>query len=298
MFFQPRIYTGLSLTCDGRQLQGLSLIKQRKKLVISNITREHIAEGVVRPAFSAANIHDMAAFTTVVKKALRAIAPKENRVALCLPDLVAQTSLVDLETSGLKANHIEKQIRWKLRETIKATGEYTLAINHVGASPQGMGRYLVGVMDSAVLSQYQQAIQQTGYDVVLCDLHSLALTNHLCQQESLQGEYLLVTVTDGQLGLLVHDGCQPQYCRWRRVDGDEEQLAHELQRSFLAARQVYPDLQRLPVYYYCATSAEQVLNSLLIALCSSTPINISGQLKGQKSPIAYCAAERLACGWR
>ena len=299
MLFHPRNYPALSLTSDGCQLQGLSLSRQRGRLVVSCARQENVPEGTVLPGFAVANIHDMATFSTAVKRLLQTIAGKENRIALCLPDQVAQTHLLDLETKGMNPQRVERLVRWQLRDSLpEAPGTYSLAIRAVSPLDGDTTRYLVAVIKSMVLRQYQQVIHQAGYDVVLCDLHSLALRNHLlCQGGTILNAHLLVTLVDQQLGFVVHDGRKPRYCRLRHISEGERQLCQEIRRSFLAAQQVYAELKTLPVYHFCNAHNEQCLVSVLTALSGGSSHLITGKLAKVEGVAAYCAAERIACGW-
>src|SRR5947207_3184655 len=86
-----------ALEISARRVTLVVVSNQGGSPVLSAYATEPLPAGAVEPALNAVNVHDAAALTAAIRRALDNVGPRPKRIALVLPDIVGKLSLVRFE---------------------------------------------------------------------------------------------------------------------------------------------------------------------------------------------------------
>ncbi len=165
--------------------------------VVSAYAIEPLGAGVIEPALNAPNIHDEAALTAAVTRALEKLGTHVRRAALVLPDTVAKVSLVRFEKIPQKVQDLDQLIRWQLRKAAPFRIEEAQVSWVPGVPLAGGGReYIVTMARRDVIESYERVLAACGAHAGLVDLATLNLINAVLASggPSDEGDWLMVHV--------------------------------------------------------------------------------------------------------
>ncbi|MEP6916281.1 MAG: pilus assembly protein PilM [Acidobacteriota bacterium] len=201
--------------------------------VLSAYASEPLAPGVVEPSLNASNIHDAAALSMTIRKALDGVTPRPKRVALVLPDTVAKLSLLRFEKIPPKMQDLDQLIRWQIRKAapFKADDAQVAWVPGVALS-EGGREYVVTVARRDVIESYERACEAGGAHPGIVDVASINLVNAVLA--GLAGsppasDWLLVNVAPDYSTIVVVRAGDVVFFRTRVSDTDADlaDLVHQ-----------------------------------------------------------------------
>jgi hypothetical protein len=173
-------------------------------------TSEPLPAGLVTPVINGVNIHDQAAFTAALKRALERISPRPRRVALILPDTVVKVSMLRFDKVPPKPQELEQLVRWQMRKTVPFRIEDAqLSWVEAAELPSGGRELLVLAARRDLVESYERACDEAGVHAGIVDIASINLVNAVLGTApgSSSGDWLLVcTAPESATLIVVRDG--------------------------------------------------------------------------------------------
>jgi len=201
--------------------------------VLSGYASEPLPAGAVEPALNAANVHDAAALTAAIRRALDNVGVRPKRVALVLPDIVGKLSLVRFEKVPAKIQDLDQLIRWQVRKAAPFKIEDAQVAWVPGSAlPDGGREYVVIVARRDIVESYERACEGAGVYPGIVDLASINLVNAVLVTQgsaALSADWLLVHVAPEYSTLAVVRGGDVVFFRTRPSEQDENlaDLVHQ-----------------------------------------------------------------------
>jgi hypothetical protein len=96
-------------------------------------------------------------------------------LALTLPDSLARFSITELPTSARSRRDVEELIRFRLRKTLP----FDVDQARVSFERVDGGKFLVGIMHEAVVTQYEEFLERQGFQVGVVETSTVSLLNLL-----------------------------------------------------------------------------------------------------------------------
>ena len=99
-----------------------------------------------------------------VKKALEAVALKERRTTLVLPDAAVRVLLLDFDQMPAKADEALAVVRFRLKKLLPFDADDALVSYQVMSSTRGMVRVLAVAIPREVLGEYEAMVREAGFE--------------------------------------------------------------------------------------------------------------------------------------
>jgi Tfp pilus assembly PilM family ATPase len=226
-----------ALEIDGRRVTAVSVAPQGGRLVVTGHATEPLPAGAVTPALNAVNVHDAAAATAAVKRALDGLTPRPRRIALVLPDSVGKVTLVRFEKVPARAQDLDQLVRWQVRKAAPFKIEDAQVSWVPGVTlPDGGREFIVTSARRDIIEGYERVCAAAGAYAGLIDLASLNMVNAVLAAHAAgtnaaasRGDWLLVHVTEEDGTLAVVRGTELIFFRHRAAatDDDLSDLVHQ-----------------------------------------------------------------------
>lgn len=246
MAFYQRTYLGL----DIRQHE-LRLIAMQRRGNLRQIMGGRLLgldSGLLQPGARELNISDMDTFSERLQELLDPISGREERVSVCLADVVGRQLVTEVETAFKSHQEGAEILRWQLKNSLPALPK-DVQIDYQVLDQQENGRYrlLVAVAVRSVIEQYEEAFDKAGYQAILLDFHSANLYNWYRFSADLGDEFVLINIEGDTFGFrYVVDGRVVSQ-RSRNVTADPGLMYQEINRSLSGAREKHPEISRARV---------------------------------------------------
>ena len=194
-----------------------------------------LPESLVRPSFEEPNISDPAELTVALRElATSAGLLQQKRWSVALPDAASRTLILTLESQPASRAELEEVLKWKMERGFGTTlDELSISRERLPADPQGKDRYLVVATPTAVLREYESALQSLGWRAGLIVPRHLGEGQWLTQNGS-RGDALLLSSSEKGFTAVVFRGKQPLIVR--TVACDPSECEDELFRLLLFYR--------------------------------------------------------------
>lgn len=194
-----------------------------------------LPESLVRPSFEEPNISDPAELTVALRElATSAGLLQQKRWSVALPDATSRTLILTLESPPASRAELEEVLKWKMERGFGTQlDELSISRERLPADLQGKDRYLVVATPTAVLREYESALQSLGWRAGLIVPRHLGEGQWLTQNGS-RGDALLLSSSEKGFTAVVFRGKQPLIVR--RVACDPSECEDELFRLLLFYR--------------------------------------------------------------
>ena len=194
-----------------------------------------LPESLVRPSFEEPNISDPAELTVALRElATSAGLLQQKRWSVALPDAASRTLILALESQPASRAELEEVLKWKMERGFGTQlDELSISRERLPADLQGKDRYLVVATPTAVLREYESALQSLGWRAGLIVPRHLGEGQWLTQNGS-RGDALLLSSSEKGFTAVVFRGKQPLIVR--TVACDPSECEDELFRLLLFYR--------------------------------------------------------------
>jgi hypothetical protein len=216
----------------------VDLRRTRGALSLAGSAFTELPDGLVEPSFDGVNIHDPDTLAALFIQTAEAAGLKEKkRWSASLPEGVARTLLVTLESKPSGRRELDEVLLWKIERALGVSGS-NLRLARQRLSPlKGQDRYLMTVTSEPVISEYELVFAKAGWNV------GLLLPKHIGEADWLladktPGDKMLVSATPrGFIAIIVRRG-EPVLVRAEECE--PEAIADELYRIALFYRDRVP----------------------------------------------------------
>jgi type IV pilus assembly protein PilM len=272
-----RTYIGVDL--DNEQFTAVAVQRGRPAVRLAGVRRE-AAAGLLTPSSRQPNVTEPRRFVELLRRMLDPLVSNEERIALCLPDRVGRTYLLDTEASFKTRQEGLDILRWRLKSNLPAPPhQVQLDYQVLERREDGRTRCVVAAIAKAVLEQYEELAEAAGRHAVLIDFHSRSLYNYYRPRLDLGDEFLLIGVEQGQLNLMYFSGRALAYQRVRELRPEPAPLFQELSRTLVEAAATHPAMQRCPVFAHLDPELGVPVREVLVAASEREVLVLDPQLK-------------------
>lgn len=215
---------------------NLVLLDRRgERLALRRAAQVTLDRELFKPHFEAQNIADPDEFTAALADlAARAGLERQVRWSVSLPEAVARTTILTLETKPASRSELEEMLQWKIQRAFNTSfAEMRVARRRLRPDGEGRERYLATGIRLHVLGEYETVFAALGWKA------GLILPRHLCEawwllRDARADDALLVSLhAQGFTGFVIRNG-EPLVVR--RVVCDADERLNELHRFLLFYR--------------------------------------------------------------
>ncbi|MBK7993358.1 MAG: hypothetical protein IPK14_07995 [Blastocatellia bacterium] len=169
----------------------LNIKKRRGNFYVEHIATAFLPKALLRPDFSASNISEVNSLVDLIRQASsRAKLSRQSRWSIALPEEVARTMVVKLDTKPQNQEELEKMLAWKV-ERIVGLPMSQLRLVHQQIPNISM-TYLVTVVAETVMAEYEKVFSQLGWQTGLIMPRHIGEATWL-MKSNLAGDKLLVS---------------------------------------------------------------------------------------------------------
>jgi type IV pilus assembly protein PilM len=205
--------------------------------------------GVLAAGLKPPNFTDRAAVASALRQALDEISVKESQITVVIPDAAVRVLLLDFDLLPPKAIEALPIIRFRLRKLVPFEVEDAAVSYQVMPGKPGLVRVIVAVSPAAVLSEYESAVREAGYEpgvVLPSTLAALAAVG--AEEPSLvinrNGSSVTTAITRKN-ELLLHRTLELTEKEWLPQE-NQFHAAEELQQSVSVAMAYFEDTLESP----------------------------------------------------
>jgi len=207
-----------------RRVTVVAVSRRGQPAIVTGHASEPLPEGALVPALNATNVHDRAAVTAALRRALERLGLRPRRVGIVLPDTVAKVSLIRFERVPSRAPDLEHLIEWQVRKAAPFRLEDAQLAHTPGAKIGEDGReFVVTVARRDIIEEYERACADVGAHAGLVDLATFNLVNAVLASSGgpIAGDWLLVHWTADYSTLALVRGADLISFRSRPNEGEE-----------------------------------------------------------------------------
>jgi type IV pilus assembly protein PilM len=136
--------------------------------------------GVLSAGLKTPNFSDRAAVASALRQALDEISNKDSQVTVVIPDAAVRVLLLDFDLLPTKSAEAIPIIRFRLRKLVPFEVDDAAVSYQIMAGKPGLVRVIVAVSPAGVLTEYESAVREAGYEpgvVLPSTLAALAAVN-------------------------------------------------------------------------------------------------------------------------
>jgi hypothetical protein len=166
-FIDPRLpHTAAGFVNNNFAVVDLSRFRRRFAITTSVITE--LPSGLLIPAFDSGNIQDQEQLAEIILQSVEAggLADKK-RWSVALPEGVARTLVIVLESAPSSRAELNEIINWKVERAIATTASDLRISRQKLSQVEGQERYLVTVAREEVVSEYDALFERIGWNAGL-----------------------------------------------------------------------------------------------------------------------------------
>jgi type IV pilus assembly protein PilM len=120
--------------------------------------------GVLAAGLKTPNFSDRAAVAAALRQALNEISVKDSQVTIVIPDAAVRVLLLDFDTLPTKTSDALPIIRFRLRKLVPFEVDDAAVTYQIMPGKAGLVRVIVAVSPAGVLSEYESAVREAGYE--------------------------------------------------------------------------------------------------------------------------------------
>lgn len=255
-----RVFVGVDLQPGGLYLAALQRGRPNTQLVG---LRFESLEGVLEVSSRQPNIRDARRFVDGLRRGVEALAGREERLSLSLPDRAGRIYLTEVDTPFKSHQEGVDILKWRLKGSLPAPpAQVKLDYQVLDRREDGHQLCAVAAIAQTVLEQYEDLINEAGRHAVQIDFHSLNLYNYYRPRLDLGDEFILVGVEHGLLSIQYVVGHALCYQRVREFKANPERIFREINRTLVEAYETFPAMKRCAVFAHVDPEMEGDIDRL------------------------------------
>ncbi len=222
----PAVAVELSAGC----VSAAEIDVRRGRAIVTAHASEPLAEGVIVPSLTAANILDRPAVIGALGRVLDRMGGRPRRLGLIIPDPAVKVSLVRLEHVPPKRQDLDKVVQWQVRKTAPFPVDQAQLSYTAGASASDGSDFVVCLARRDIVAEYEGVCLELGSHPGVVDLATFNIANAvLAGSTPPQGDWLLVHVADDYASIAILRGAQLMFFRNRiaNTEGTFADLVHQ-----------------------------------------------------------------------
>jgi type IV pilus assembly protein PilM len=177
---------------------------------LAAVARVELAEGAVVPGLRPGNVVDRVAVAAAVRRALEAVDAKPNSrladITLVIPDSAVRVLLLDFDALSSKQSEALPIVRFRLKKLLPFDSDDAMVSYQVMSTSKNLVRVLAVAIPRDVLSEYETAIREAGFEpgsVLPSTLAALAAVDNDDPALLVNANALGVTTAIVQKGILM-----------------------------------------------------------------------------------------------
>ncbi len=135
---------------------------------LSAVARVSLAEGAIAPGLKPGNVVDRVAVTAAIRDAMEQIGERANardgNLTLVIPDSAVRVLLLDFEALPSRAAEALPLVRFRLKKLLPFDSDDAMVSYQVMSSSKGGVRVLAVAIPRDVLSEYETAAREAGFE--------------------------------------------------------------------------------------------------------------------------------------
>ena len=224
--------------------------KDEKEKYLKKFFLVKTPEDTIRLSRINQNILSPESFGKLVKQISSKIRCAPGRISVCLPDSIANVSIMQVDALPKGREKILEMFRWKLKKATpfkieEGKIDYSIYPTVDPSSGDKKNIVLVSIIRGRVISQYEELFDLLGFQPGLITLSSFALFNLYKSviKESMgdDSDFLLCNCQDAFFSFLIFRGSSPIFYRCKSIPLDSPSLEHELYS--MIERELAPTLE-------------------------------------------------------
>jgi hypothetical protein len=179
----------------------------------------------VDPALAKPNLADPDAVRQAAGEVLAAVAPRERRISLVLPDSAARISILRFNRMPASRRELLDLVRFRLQKVLPFRIEEAALDYHLLHNGGAETEFLVALVQRPVVWQYEGIFEGLGRLPGLVDLDSLDVANlhRACRGSEMgTGDEALVNAAEGYLTVLFFRDGMLNFCRSKPIPPEEQ----------------------------------------------------------------------------
>jgi len=247
-----------------RVLRVVSLKKGGGRPGIAWASQVELPAGLLLNSFTEPNITDVSSFAGFVERLVQQAGRRVSGINVALPDHVSRVSILEFDSLQAKKDEVEQMLRWRLKKLLPFdVDQAAMRYQYLGkfqTNDKDQHRFLVSIIKSDILSQYELAFREAGLKPIVIDLSSFCLWNlyedFITKDSAGLSCFAVMMLTGGKLTVMVFERGVPHFFRLKDMggfDGEENGMAvtrilRELNASLTFYKENYGDLPAEKVY--------------------------------------------------
>lgn len=135
---------------------------------LNAVARIHLAEGAVAPSLKPGNVVDRASVVAAIREALEQIGERGNTrdasLTVVIPDSAVRVLLLDFESLPSRAAEALPLVRFRLKKLLPFDADDAMVTYQVMSSSKSVVRVLAVATPRDVLSEYESAVREAGFE--------------------------------------------------------------------------------------------------------------------------------------
>lgn len=213
---------------DGQAIL-LKLKKKRGQYFAEQVASAFLPKALLRPDFSSSNIAEIRSLVDLIQQTTtRAGLGSPKRWSIALPEEVARTVVVTLDTKPQTQEELKQMIAWKVERLVSLpASRLRTSYQPLPSTSSGLPRFLVTLTEDGVMKEYERVFEQLGWHA------GLVLPRHMCEASWLMrnktlGDKLLISHNSWGFSSVALRGEDPLMVRLRECG--PEDLESEIYR--------------------------------------------------------------------
>jgi type IV pilus assembly protein PilM len=177
---------------------------------LSAVARVKLAEGAVAPSLKVGNIVDRVAVIAAIRQALEQIGERHNtrdgNLTLVIPDSAVRVLLLDFEALPSRLSEAMPLVKFRLKKLLPFDADEAMVTYQVMSSSKSVVRVLAVAIPRDVLSEYETAAREAGFEpgaVLPSTLACLAAIDDAEPMLMVNANPIGVTVAIARAGILL-----------------------------------------------------------------------------------------------
>ena len=247
-----------------RMLRAVVLKKGGTRPGIAWASQVELPAGLLLNSFTEPNITDVPSFVSLAGRLVQQAGRRVSRINVALPDHVSRVSILEFDSLQGKKDEVEQMLRWRLKKLLPFDVEQAaMRYQYLGefqSNDKDQHRFLVSIIKSDILSQYELAFREAGLKPLAIDLSSFCVWNlyedFIAKDSGGLNCFAVMMLAGGKLTVMVFERGVPHFFRLKDMggfDGEENGMAvtrilRELNASLTFYRENYGDSPVEKVY--------------------------------------------------
>jgi len=247
-----------------RVLRAVSLKRGGARPAIAWASQVEIPAGILLNSFTEPNITDFPSFVGLVERLVQQAGRRVSGINVALPDHVSRISILEFDSLQGKKEEVEQMLRWRLKKLLPFdVDQAAMRYQYLGkfkSNDKDQHRFLVSIIKSDILSQYELAFKGAGLKPIAIELSTFCVWNlyedYITKDSVGMKCFALMMLAGGKLTVMVFERGVPHFFRLKDMggfNGEENGMAvtrilRELNASLTFYKENYGDSPVEQVY--------------------------------------------------